>query len=112
MARRSIQHRKSIPGYDDRPSRDERVRDHRRVRHLTHQLLATAADPEELQPLPEVKRQRFDDDDTLTEAPAVTKRRFRVWKTAFWKRRYRYQDMKASLDARWEELVAEPEEEW
>lgn len=111
MARRSLQHRRSIPGYDDRPSRAERARDHRRVRHLTHQILATATDPEELEPLPEVRRRRLDTDERDLPIPE-TRRRFRVWKTPFWKRRDHYREMRASLDARWAEVAASEEEDW
>jgi hypothetical protein len=109
MATRSRAHRKSIPGYDEqRPSRDERIREHRKARHAAHQLLHTVDDPDELDPLPEVKRDRLREP---VEPGEVGKRRFKVWKTKFWKRRDSYQDMKAAMDARWEDVAAE-DEEW
>ena len=49
MARRSRINRSAIPGYDaSRPSRDERARDHRRIRHAANQMLRTATDVEDL----------------------------------------------------------------
>lgn len=40
MAKRSRRNRIEIPGYDDsRPSRDERKKQHRQVRHAAHQML-------------------------------------------------------------------------
>ena len=99
MAQRARDHRKDIPGYDEtRPDRDARKREHRKVRHATNQMLAAAADPDEIT-LPAVRRhERLDE----THAPAESSgRRFRVWKTKFWKRRHRYQDMKQELDSRW-----------
>lgn len=108
MARRSRDNRKRIPGYEEeRPSREDRAREHRRVRHQTHQILGAVDDPEEVDPIPEVRRTRPD----VPSEPAVPERhRFRVWKTKFWKRRDAYHDLKAELDARWEEF-AEPDEE-
>jgi hypothetical protein len=62
-------------------------------------------DPEEVVALPEVRRSR------KPEVPAVTdtasKHRFRVWKTKFWKRRDRYQDMKAQIDSNWPVITSE-----
>lgn len=99
MARRAREHRKDIPGYDDtRPDRDERKREHRQVRHAANQILATAADLDEVT-LPDVRRRRYHEINGPAEAPNPN--RFRVWKTKFWKRRDRYQDMKLELDARW-----------
>jgi hypothetical protein len=106
MAKRSRKNRNQIPGYDDsRPSRDERRLEHRRVRHAAHQMLHMVDDPEEVVALPEVRRSR------KPEVPAVTdtasKHRFRVWKTKFWKRRDRYQDMKAQIDSNWPVITSE-----
>ena len=109
MARRSRVNRQSIPGYDEqRPNRDDRRRDHRKARHAANQKLHSIADPEELAPLPEVRRSR---DREPLPATEPERRRFKVWKTPFWKRRDHYQDMKAELDSRWEEVTAPPEEE-
>ncbi len=109
MAKRSRTNRKSIPGYDERPSREDRQRQHRQVRHAAHQLLTTVEDPDEIS-LPEVRRNRAHEAPDL--GSEIERRRFRVWKTKFWKRRDGYREMKESLDARWEEVTAEPEEVW
>jgi hypothetical protein len=99
MARRSKDRRKSIPGYDEtRPSRDDRRLDHRRTRHAAAQLLHSVADPEEIEPLPEVKRTRAHEP---VERSVGEPKRFRVWKTKFWKRRDSYRDMRSRMDARW-----------
>lgn len=111
MATRSREHRKAIPGYDEsRPSREERQRDHRRARHAAHQALRVVDDPEEVDPLPEVKRDR---PDLRAPSSGVSKRRFRVWKTKFWKRRDSYRDLKTAMDSRWTEVLdSEEEEDW
>jgi hypothetical protein len=109
MARRSRENRTATLGYDEhRPNRDDRRQDHRRTRHAANQMLHTAADPEELEPLPYVKRTREHEPIGTTE---VQSRRFRVWKTKFWKRRDGYRDMKAQMDARWEEVSAKDDED-
>ena len=98
MAKRARDHRKDIPGYDEtRPDRDERKREHRKVRHAANQILATVADPDEYT-LPDVRRHRHDE---TYQAAEVGNRRFRVWKTKFWKRRGKYQDMKTRIDSNW-----------
>ncbi len=99
MAKRARDHRKDIPGYDEnRPDRGERKRQHRQVRHAANQILATVDDPDEYT-LPDVRRLR--QDDAYHTPEASNGRRFRVWKTKFWKRRGRYQDMKSRIDSRW-----------
>lgn len=99
MARRAREHRKDIPGYDEsRPGRDDRKRQHRQVRHAANQILSTIPDPDEVT-LPDVKRHRHDE--TYEPADRSGEKRFRVWKTKFWKRRDSYRDMKARLDAEW-----------
>lgn len=99
MARRARDHRNDIPGYDDtRPGRDERKRQHRKVRHAANQLLSSVEDPDDLT-LPDVRRRRFDEGNGA--APSPSNRRFKVWKTKFWKRRHGYQDMKARIDSNW-----------
>ncbi len=109
MARRSRENRQSIPGYDDqRPGRDDRARDHRNARHVAKEMLRVSVDPEELEPLPEVRKSHGH---VPGPPPEPERRRFKVWKTAFWKRRDHYQDMKAELEAKWEEVTAPPEEE-
>ncbi|HIE22555.1 MAG TPA: hypothetical protein EYP73_08180 [Acidimicrobiia bacterium] len=105
MARRSREHRHEIPGYDEsRPSREQRKKQHRATRHATHQLLRTLDDPDAVA-LPEVKRTRVAP--TNNGHPEPEKRRFRVWKTRFWKRRGEYKMRKAELDARWPVIVSE-----
>lgn len=109
MATRARNNRNRIPGYDElRPSRDERQRERRRVRHATRQALNTMPvdDPEDHQPLPEVRRTATSEnnDDEGTEP---TRRRFKVWKTKFWKRRDQYRDMKAEMDADWPVITEE-----
>ncbi|GIU92109.1 MAG: hypothetical protein KatS3mg011_1015 [Acidimicrobiia bacterium] len=111
MARRSRQRRIPVPGVErHRPSPEDRARDHRKVRHQTRQILTTVTDPDEVGPLPEVKPKTVVDH--LPEVPPPPKRRFRVWKTKFWKRRRAYRDMKAKLDARWAELMEDDAEDW
>jgi hypothetical protein len=99
MARRSREHRQEIPGYDEsRPSREERKKQHRATRHAAHQLLNTLEDPEEVV-LPEERRTR--NLETGNGELKPKKRRFRVWKTKFWKRRDEYRSEKAELDSNW-----------
>lgn len=101
MARRARDHRKDIPGYDEaRPDRDERKRQHRQVRHAANQMLSASGDVEEFEDLtlPDVRRHSHSD---AHEASQPTRRRFRVWKTKFWKRRDNYRDMKADIDSNW-----------
>ncbi|HLT97929.1 MAG TPA: hypothetical protein VK070_14205 [Acidimicrobiia bacterium] len=99
MARRARENRKETPGYEARPPREERKRQHRQVRHAANQLLATVEDPDDLT-LPDVRRRRHSEANGHEE-PSANRRRFRVWKTKFWKRRDSYRDMKAELDAEW-----------
>ncbi len=100
MAKRSRQHKKDIPGYDEnRPSRDERKKQHRATRHAANQMLHSLDDPEDVV-LPRERRSRKQE----SYSPADTdpgKKRYRVWKTKFWKRRDSYKDTKAELDAAW-----------
>lgn len=99
MAKRSRKHRQEIPGYDEsRPSREERKQQHRATRHATNQMLHTYADPEEIV-LPEERRTRKQETSNGPTEPE--KRRYRVWKTKFWKRRDDYRDQKAELDSNW-----------
>lgn len=99
MAKRSRDHRQDIPGYDEsKPSREERKQQHRATRHAAHQALHAFDDPEEIV-LPEERRTRTHD--TSNGSPEPAKRRFRVWKTKFWKRRDDYRDRKAALDSDW-----------
>lgn len=106
MARRSRAHRQEIPGYDEsRPSREERKQQHRATRHATHQLLRTVEDPEEIV-LPEERRTRLHETTTIDQI-APRKKRFRVWKTKFWKRRDEYREEKAELDSRWPVVTPE-----
>lgn len=106
MARRSRDRRKSIPGYDElRPRRDDRVRDHRKVRHAASQMLRTATDVEALAPLPEVRPDHHHERESSDSAAAPASR-FVVGKTKFWKRRGQYKEQRALLDTRWPELEA------
>ncbi len=99
MAKRSREHRQEIPGYDEsRPTRYERKQQHRATRHATNQMLHTLEDPEEVV-LPQERRTR--NDETVNGSHEPGKRRFRVWKTKFWKRRDDYRDEKAALDSDW-----------
>lgn len=99
MAKRSREHRQEIPGYDEsRPTREERKKQHRATRHATNQALRMVDDPEAVV-LPEEKRTRSDEGSTGPGEPK--KRRFKVWKTKFWKRRDEYRDQKAEMDANW-----------
>ncbi len=99
MARRSREHRQEIPGYDEsRPTRDERKQQHRAARHATHQILGTIEDPDGVV-LPEERRTRNHEGTNGYGEPE--KRRFRVWKTKFWKRRDDYRSVKAEADSNW-----------
>lgn len=99
MAKRSREHRQDIPGYDEsRPSRQERKQGHRANRHAAHQALHTFEDPDEVV-VPEERRTRTHDTGNGSIEPG--KRRFRVWKTKFWKRRDDYRDEKAAIDSNW-----------
>lgn len=99
MAKRARENRREIPGYDEtRPPRQERKRQHRQVRHAANQILQTVEDPDDLT-LPDVRRRRYGENNGAPSAP--NGRRFRVWKTKFWKRRDSYQDMKAQIDSNW-----------
>lgn len=106
MAKRSRNNRHQIPGYDEsRLSREERRLEHRRVRHAAHQMLHMIDDPEEVAGLPEVRRNRQPDAGPSPDTPARS--RFKVWKTKFWKRRHRYQDMKSEIDSNWPVITSE-----
>jgi len=109
MAKRSREHRP--PGYDEsRPTRDERKKKHRATRHATHQMLHAYDDPEGIV-LPEERRSRKETG--APEGPAEPeKRRFKVWKTKFWKRRDDYRTQKAEVDSQWPVITPEqlPEE--
>ena len=110
MARRSREHRQEIPGYDEsRPSREERKKQHRANRHATNQMLHMVDDPDEVV-LPQERRTRHHENDIGYQKPQ--KRRFKVWKTKFWKRRDDYRSRKAELDSQWPVITPEqlPEE--
>ncbi|MGH3649958.1 MAG: hypothetical protein ACRDU9_04550 [Acidimicrobiia bacterium] len=99
MAKRSRKHRQGIPGYDEsRPTRRERKQQHRAARHAANQLLHTIDDPEGIV-LPEERRTRTHE--TPNGNPEPGKRRYRVWKTKFWKRRDDYRFQKAEIDSNW-----------
>lgn len=99
MAKRSRRHRREIPGYDEsRPSREERKKQHRATRHAANQVLHTFEDPDGVV-LPEERRTRTHETSNGHFGPA--RRRFRVWKTKFWKRRDDYKDEKAAIDSVW-----------
>ncbi len=105
MARRSREHRQAIPGYDEsRPSRQERKKQHRATRHATNQILNTVDDLEEVV-LPEERRTRSDEATNGQRQP--TKKRFKLWKTKFWKRRDEYRSRKVELDSQWPVIVGE-----
>lgn len=103
MANRSRENRKSIPGYEEaRPSRFDRKRDHRAARHAANQMLHTIDDFDDVADFPEVRRSSHHSErQPIDTTPSKSK--FKVWKTKFWKRRDSYQDLKASLDANWNE---------
>jgi hypothetical protein len=109
MARRSRENRREIPGYDEnRPSRDERKKQHRQVRHSTHQMLHMVDDPEEVMGLPEVRRTRQADTplgDVTQHEPE--RRRYKIWKTKFWKRRDDYRNLKSEIDSNWPVITTE-----
>lgn len=99
MAKRSREHRQDIPGYDEsRPSREDRKQQHRASRHAAHQMLHTYDDADEVV-LPEDRRTRSHEYDSDIQEPQ--KRRYRVWKTKFWKRRDDYRSEKAEIDSNW-----------
>lgn len=101
MAKRSRENRQDIPGYDEsRPSREERKQQHRATRHAAHQILHTAEveDVDDIV-LPEERRTRTHENGKGMADPE--KRRYRVWKTKFWKRRDSYRSEKAAIDENW-----------
>lgn len=99
MAKRSRKHRQGIPGYDEsRPSREERKKQHRATRHAANQMLHTFDDPDEVV-LPQERRTRTHETSNGHLSP--TRRRFRLWKTKFWKRRDDYRDERAAMDSVW-----------
>jgi hypothetical protein len=105
MARRSREHRNEIPGYDEsRPSSDDRKQQHRATRHAAHQQLHIQVDPDELV-LPEERRSRAHESSNGNQEPR--RRRFRLWKTRFWKRRAAYRERKAAMDADWPVITPE-----
>jgi len=105
MARRSRENRQDIPGYDEsRPSREDRRQGHRATRHAINQALHTFADPDEIV-LPEERRSRTGSGAGGTAEPS--KRRFRIWKTKFWKRRDQHKERLAELDAEWPVITPE-----
>lgn len=112
MAKRSREHRQEIPGYDEsRPSRDERKKKHRATRHATNQMLNSFDDLDDVV-LPREKR-TGKENGLVDEQVEPQKRRFKVWKTKFWKRRDDYRSHKAELDSQWpvitpEQLPKEP----
>lgn len=98
MAQRSRTNRKEIPGYGEKPSRDDRRLQHRATRHATHQVLHSIDDPDEVV-LPETKHTRSSLGPLTPPEPEP--RRFRLWKTKFWKRRDSFKEERAALDANW-----------
>ena len=107
MARRSRINRTAIPGYDSfRPSRDDRARDHRRVRHAANQMLRTVVDPEDLT-LPRPRADHHHDPFPVESDPEPQRKRFDVGKTKFWKRRDSYREFKAAMDAAWPEVASD-----
>ncbi|MGD2044276.1 MAG: hypothetical protein PVJ28_11540 [Acidimicrobiia bacterium] len=115
MAKRSREHRQDIPGYDEtRPTREERKQQHRATRHAANQMLNTFEDPDEIV-LPEEKRTRKPENGNggadADRDSTAGKRRFRVWKTKFWKRRDDYKTQKAELDSNWPVITPKQLEE-
>ena len=105
MAKRSREHRQEIPGYDEsRPSREERKQQHRATRHAAHQQLRMVDDPDDIV-LPEERRTRTHEYNATNTQPQ--KRRFKVWKTKFWKRRDEYRSQKAAIDSEWPVITPE-----
>ena len=105
MAKRSREHRQEIPGYDEsRPSREERKQQHRATRHAAHQRLRMVDDPDDIV-LPEERRTRTHEYNAANTQPQ--KRRFKVWKTKFWKRRDDYRSQKAAIDSEWPVITPE-----
>ena len=101
MAKRSREHRQDIPGYSDgRPTREERKQQHRAVRHHAHQVLHMTDDPDAVV-VPEVRGTGDNHENQLADPPDSRRRRFKVWKTKFWKRRDEFHTMKSDLDSNW-----------
>ena len=100
MAKRLRDHRQvTNPGYDEsRPSSAERKKQHRATRHAAHQMLHTVDDPDEVL-LPRQKRTGNHENGRTHVEPGS--RRFKLWKTKFWKRRDDYQTRKAEFDSEW-----------
>jgi hypothetical protein len=63
-------------------------------------MLHMAEDPDGVV-VPEVRGAGASHEDHLAEPQDSKRRRFKVWKTKFWKRRDGYHDMKSELDSNW-----------
>ena len=98
MAQRSRANREEIPGYGAKPTREERRFQHRATRHAANQILHLVDDPDEVV-LPETRGSKAPVRTNTVSDPEP--RRFRVWKTKFWKRRHTFKEEKAALDAEW-----------
>lgn len=106
MAKRSRKNRIEIPGYDEsRPTREERKKQHRQVRHAANQMLHMVDDPEEVAGLPEVRRSRHHE--VAPSDSSEQRNRFKLWKTKFWKRRDTYREVKSELDSNWPVITSE-----
>lgn len=67
-------------------------------------MLHMVDDPDELDVLPRV---RGTGEHEMQVSSKPEKRRFRVWKTKFWKRRDDYNDMKSDMDSDWPVITPE-----
>jgi hypothetical protein len=63
-------------------------------------VLHTTDDPDEVV-VPEVRGTGDNHEPQPVEPQDSSRRRFRVWKTKFWKRRDDYHTMKSELDSNW-----------
>ena len=80
----------------NRPDRNERRVEHRKVRRAAHMELACMEEPEDhALPRPHHTALKVDPTEKFEPAP-VSRRRFKVWKTKAWKRRTNQRAQKAA----------------
>ncbi len=88
MSVRTRENRRRKPGFGavNRPPRFDRQVEHRRVRRAAQVALSQMAETED-HALPRPVHTSLKSDPSERPEPAVSRRRFKVWKTKAWKRR-------------------------
>ncbi len=103
MSSRTRSNRLRKPGAAavNRPSRQQRREEHRKVRRAAHTELRLMEEPEDLA-LPRPVHTSQKTNPTERPLPMVKRKRFKVWKTKGWKRR---STLRAEKAASYHELV-------